>query len=53
MKKNHLFLMDPLETVQFEKDTTYDLMRAAHELEHKVYYLPKNGISSQLGQLSF
>ncbi len=53
MKKNHLFLMDPLETVQFEKDTTYDLMRAAHELEHTVYYLPKNGISSQLGQLSF
>jgi glutathione synthase len=53
MKKNHLFLMDPLETVQFEKDTTYDLMRAAHEGGHTMYYLPKNGISSQLGQLSF
>ena len=53
MSQIHLFLMDPLETVQFEKDTTYALMRAAYELGHKIYYLPKNGLSHRFGQLLF
>ncbi len=53
MSQTHLFLMDPLESVQFEKDTTYALMQAAYELGHKIYYLPKNGLSHRFGQLLF
>ena len=40
-----LFLMDPLETVIFEKDTTFMMMLGAHARGHEVYFLPKNGIS--------
>ncbi len=39
-----LFLMDPLETIHPEKDTTYILMLAAHRAGNPVYYLPKGGI---------
>ena len=53
MAQHILFLMDPLASVQFSKDTSFDLMRAAHELGHQVFYLPKNGISSNLGKLYF
>ncbi len=48
-----LFLMDPLETVVFEKDTTFMLMCGAHERGHEVYYLPKDGISLIEGKLFF
>lgn len=48
-----LFLMDPLETVSFEKDTTFMLMCGAHEKGHEVYYLPKDGISLIEGKLFF
>ena len=40
-----LFLMDPLESVKFDKDTTFILMLGAHARGHEVYYLPKDGIS--------
>ena len=40
-----LFLMDPLETIIFEKDTTFMMMLGAHARGHEVYYLPKDGIS--------
>jgi len=42
-----LFLMDPLETVVMEKDTTYILMLGAHNKGHSVYYLPKGAITLQ------
>lgn len=47
-----LFLMDPLSTVVFEKDTTFILMWGAHCRGHKVFYLPKNGISLLNGALN-
>ncbi len=48
-----LFLMDPLETVIFEKDTTFMLMLGAHNRGHEVYYLPKDGISAIEGKVHF
>ncbi|MFA5060133.1 MAG: glutathione synthase [Candidatus Omnitrophota bacterium] len=42
---NFLFLMDPLETINVKKDTTFMLMLAAHKRGHAVYYLPDGGIS--------
>lgn len=39
-----LFLMDPLESIHFEKDTTYKLMCGASKQGFPVYYLPKGGI---------
>ncbi|MBF0512119.1 MAG: glutathione synthase [Candidatus Omnitrophica bacterium] len=40
-----LFLMDPLETIHYKKDTTFIIMLAAFQRGHEVYYVPKNGIS--------
>lgn len=40
-----LFLMDPLESVKPQKDTTYAIMCEAYDRGHEVYYLPKGGIS--------
>jgi glutathione synthase len=48
-----LFLMDPLETVHYEKDTTFILMLGAHARGHDVYYLPKDGISLVEGKVYF
>jgi glutathione synthase len=48
-----LFLMDPLEGVIFEKDTTFMLMLGAHARGHEVYYLPKDGISLVEGKVYF
>jgi len=42
---NFVFLMDPLETVNPKKDTTYLLMLGAQSHGHTIYYLPKGGIS--------
>jgi glutathione synthase len=50
---NILFLMDPLETVVKEKDTTFALMCVASQKGHQVYYLPKGGMSRVNGQTSF
>src|SRR5882724_815965 len=48
-----LFLMDPLETIIFEKDTTFMLMLGAHARGHEVYYVPKDGISLVEGKVYF
>ena len=48
-----LFLMDPLETVIFEKDTTFIIMLGAHARGHEIYYLPKDGISFVEGKVYF
>ncbi len=48
-----VFLMDPLETVIFEKDTTLMMMLGAHARGHEVYYLPKDGISLIEGKVCF
>ena len=48
-----LFLMDPLETVVFEKDTTFMLMLGSHNNGHDVYFLPEDGISLVEGKLFF
>ena len=48
-----LFLMDPLETVIFEKDTSFILMLGAHTRGHAVYFLPEGGITVKNGKLLF
>ncbi|OGX27105.1 MAG: glutathione synthase [Omnitrophica WOR_2 bacterium RIFCSPHIGHO2_01_FULL_48_9] len=50
---NFIFLMDPLETVIMEKDTTFILMLGAHRKGHKIFYLPDGGITLREGQLFF
>ncbi len=48
-----IFLMDPLEKVIFEKDTTFMMMLNAHARGHEVYYLPEDGISLVEGKVFF
>ncbi len=49
----YLFLMDPLETVNIKKDTSFAFMEAAHEKGNQVYYVPKGGISLIEGDVVF
>ena len=48
-----LFLMDPLEQVHPEKDTSLLLMHGAHEKGHEVYYLPNEGVTLKNGRFFF
>ncbi len=48
-----VFLMDPLEGVVMEKDTTFILMLGAHNKGHAIYYLPKGGLTLKNGQIIF
>jgi len=48
-----VFLMDPLETVIFEKDTTFALMLGSQRRGHEVYFLPSDGMTLQNGQIIF
>lgn len=48
-----LFLMDPLETVIFEKDTSFILMLGAHNKGHTVCFLPEGGITLRNGKIYF
>jgi glutathione synthase len=48
-----VFLMDPLETVHPDKDTTFALMLGADARGHEVYYLPKGGITRSGGKNFF
>jgi glutathione synthase len=48
-----LFLMDPLETIKMEKDTTFTFMLESHKRGHEVFYLPEDGISFVEGKLIF
>jgi glutathione synthase len=48
-----LFLMDPLETVKINKDTSFAFMEAAHERGHEGYYVAKGAIFLLDGQVFF
>ena len=50
---NFLFLMDPLESVNIHKDTTFALMGGAQRRQHNVYYLKKGGIALKSGHHNF
>ena len=42
---NFIFLMDPLDTVNIKKDTSYAFMRESHQRGHRLFYLHKSGIT--------
>jgi len=46
------FLMDPLENVIVEKDTSLALMVGAHRKGHKVYFLPNGSFFLYCGVTS-
>ncbi len=48
-----LFLMDPLERVKPEKDTSFAFMLGAQRRGHQVCYLPQGGISLREDRVSF
>jgi glutathione synthase len=48
-----IFLMDPLETVVMNKDTSFILMLGAHISGHEVYFLSNGGIIFQEGRFRF
>ncbi|MDD3374705.1 MAG: glutathione synthase [Candidatus Omnitrophica bacterium] len=50
---NFVFLMDPLETVKVEKDTTFALMLCAYFRNHRIFFLPEGNISIKNGKVSF
>src|SRR3989338_8331547 len=50
---NFIFLMDPLDTVVVDKDTTFMLMVGAHRHGHKVFFLPEGGMTRKDNQLFF
>ena len=50
---NFVFLMDPLETIVLEKDTSFILMLGAHQRGHSVYFLGDGGITLYNGALHF
>jgi len=49
---NIVFLMDSLESINIQKDTTFMLMLGAYQKGHHVYFLPSGGISRINGRLS-
>ena len=50
---NFIFLMDPLETVNMELDTSFILMLESHRRGHRVFFLPDGGIVFKEGQFTF
>ena len=48
---NICFLMDPLERVIFEKDTSFVLMLAAEQRGHRVFYVAADGLNLDRGQV--
>ncbi|MDE2027714.1 MAG: glutathione synthase [Candidatus Omnitrophica bacterium] len=48
-----IFLMDPLETISFDTDTTFVMMLGAHNRGHEVYFVPEDGISYTEGKVYF
>lgn len=50
---NFVFLMDPLDTVDVKKDTTFALMEGAARKKHKSFYLDKSGIFIKNGKVYF
>ncbi|MDP8263941.1 MAG: glutathione synthase [Candidatus Aceula lacicola] len=50
---NFVFLMDPLETIKIEKDTTFALMLCAYFRNHRTFFLSEGNISIKEGKVSF
>ncbi len=50
---NCLFLMDPLEGVHYEKDTSFALMLGCQGRGHHVFYVPKDGLTLEHKTLLF
>ena len=50
---NFVFLMNPLDEIKIEKDTSFILMLASHVRGHKIYYLPQGGMFSRDGRIGF
>lgn len=50
---NFLFLMDPLNTVIMDKDTSFILMLNAHRRGHKICFVPDGGITRVNGKIRF
>ncbi len=48
-----LFLMDPLETIKMEKDTSFVLMLGAHKKKHQIFFLPEGSIHSVNNRFQF
>ncbi len=48
-----VFLMDPLETVNIAKDTTFVFMLESSRRRHQVYFLSENGMIRQEGKTFF
>ena len=48
-----VYVMDPLENVNPQKDTTYAIMQGAVRHGHDVVYVPKDGISLHGGEVQF
>ncbi len=48
-----LFLMDHLETIKMEKDTTFIFMLESFKRGHEIYYVPKDGLSLIDGKIFF
>lgn len=49
--KKVAFIMDPLEKVKAQKDTSYHLMLASRQLGHQVYYLDQRDLFAREGRL--
>ncbi len=50
---NFIFLVDPLETVRMEKDTSFILMLGAQRKGHRIFFLPSGGITRRNGASFF
>ncbi|MCR4337331.1 MAG: glutathione synthase [Candidatus Omnitrophica bacterium] len=50
---NFIFLMDPLESVMMEHDTSFIFMLESHRRGYKVFFLPEGGITLLNGQPIF
>src|SRR3989338_289434 len=48
---NFVFLMDPIETVKMEKDTSFIFMLEAHRRGHGVFFVPDGGLTLLKGRV--
>lgn len=51
--KNYIFLMDPLESVIFEKDTSLMFMLESARRKNRVFFLPEGAMSLKNGEIFF
>ena len=49
---NLLFVLDPLETLKIEKDTSYVMMREAQRRGHQIWVTTQRGIRSAAGRVA-